>query len=264
MGVDVRELLGDEADSLLKHESRTIERDKLVLPGPDFIDRVFTASDRPIPVLRNLEAMYRHGRLGGTGYLSIFPVDQGIEHSAAASFAKNPDLLRSGGDRRARHRGAVQRRRHHARRPRYRRQALRAQDPLHLEAQPQRAAHLPREAGPGALRPGAPGGRPRRYRRRRHDLLRLGGVDPPDPGSERDVRRGAPLRLVHRALVLPAQSRLQDAGGRLPPSGGPHRAGEPPRRDDRGRHHQAEAAGEQRRLHGGGLRARPTPSCTPS
>ena len=90
MGVDVRELLGDEADSLLKHESRTIERDKLVLPGPDFIDRVFTASDRPIPVLRNLEAMYRHGRLGGTGYLSIFPVDQGIEHSAAASFAKNP------------------------------------------------------------------------------------------------------------------------------------------------------------------------------
>jgi class I fructose-bisphosphate aldolase len=90
VGVDVRELLGDEADSLLKHESRTIERDKLVLPGPDFIDRVFTASDRPIPVLRNLEAMYRHGRLGGTGYLSIFPVDQGIEHSAAASFAKNP------------------------------------------------------------------------------------------------------------------------------------------------------------------------------
>ncbi|HUZ19074.1 MAG TPA: class I fructose-bisphosphate aldolase [Acidimicrobiales bacterium] len=90
MGVDVRELLGDEADSLLKHEARAIERDRLVLPGPDFIDRVFTASDRPIPVLRSLEGTYRHGRLGGTGYLSIFPVDQGIEHSAAASFAKNP------------------------------------------------------------------------------------------------------------------------------------------------------------------------------
>lgn len=90
MGIDVRELLGSEADSLLKHESHTIERERLILPGPDFVDRVLLDSDRPIAVLRNLEAMFRHGRLGGTGYLSILPVDQGIEHSAAASFAKNP------------------------------------------------------------------------------------------------------------------------------------------------------------------------------
>jgi len=90
MGVDVRELLGSEADTLLKHESHTIGRDKLVLPGPDYVDRVLVASDRPVAVLRKLETVFRQGRLGGTGYLSILPVDQGIEHSGAASFSKNP------------------------------------------------------------------------------------------------------------------------------------------------------------------------------
>ena len=90
MGTDVHELLGDEATSLLEHRSTAFERDHLVLPGPDFVDRVLCASDRPIAVLRNLQATFDHGRLGGTGYLSILPVDQGIEHSAAASFAKNP------------------------------------------------------------------------------------------------------------------------------------------------------------------------------
>jgi fructose-bisphosphate aldolase, class I len=93
VGVDVRALLGAEADSLLNHTSKTIERDQLILPGPDFIDRVFIDSDRPIATLRNLSATYRHGRLGGTGYLSILPVDQGIEHSAAASFSKNPEYF---------------------------------------------------------------------------------------------------------------------------------------------------------------------------
>ncbi|MGD0287075.1 MAG: class I fructose-bisphosphate aldolase [Acidimicrobiales bacterium] len=90
MGINIRETLGDEADSLLGHECKTIERDRLSLPGPDFVDRVLVQSDRPVPVLRNLQQMFDHGRLGGTGYLSILPVDQGIEHSAAASFAKNP------------------------------------------------------------------------------------------------------------------------------------------------------------------------------
>jgi class I fructose-bisphosphate aldolase len=90
MAVDVRELLGAEADSLLGHEAKGIAREALHLPGPDYLDRVLLDSDRPIPVLRNLEAMFRHGRLGGSGYLSIFPVDQGIEHSGAASFSKNP------------------------------------------------------------------------------------------------------------------------------------------------------------------------------
>ncbi|MEM6784992.1 MAG: class I fructose-bisphosphate aldolase, partial [Bacteroidota bacterium] len=86
----IEEYLGDEAESLLTHESTTISKDDLHLPGPDFVDRVFMQSDRNPQVLRSLQSMYDHGRLGGTGYLSILPVDQGIEHSAGASFAKNP------------------------------------------------------------------------------------------------------------------------------------------------------------------------------
>jgi len=88
--VDLHALLGDEADDLLAYQSKTIAKDELNLPGPDFIDRVLLDSDRPVAVLRNLQTMWDHGRLGGTGYLSILPVDQGIEHSAAASFSKNP------------------------------------------------------------------------------------------------------------------------------------------------------------------------------
>jgi fructose-bisphosphate aldolase, class I len=88
--VDIQSLLGDEAESLLKHESKGIPADDLILPGPDYIDRVFVQTDRSPQVLRNLQALFSHGRLAGTGYLSILPVDQGIEHSAAASFAPNP------------------------------------------------------------------------------------------------------------------------------------------------------------------------------
>ena len=86
----IQSVLGAEADSLLNHTSHTVSKDLLHLPGPDFIDRTFVPSDRPIAVLRNLAALHGHGRLGGTGYLSILPVDQGIEHSAGASFAPNP------------------------------------------------------------------------------------------------------------------------------------------------------------------------------
>jgi class I fructose-bisphosphate aldolase len=89
----VTELLGDDADSLLNHRCETIGADRLHLPGPDFIDRVLVDSDRHINTLRNLRSMFNHGRLAGTGYLSILPVDQGIEHSAAASFAPNPDYF---------------------------------------------------------------------------------------------------------------------------------------------------------------------------
>src|ERR1700757_4229817 len=88
--MDVHRLLGDDAESLLTYECKGIPRDDLILPGPDAVDRVMSWSDRSIPVLRNLAAVYGHGRLAGTGYLSILPVDQGIEHSAAASFARNP------------------------------------------------------------------------------------------------------------------------------------------------------------------------------
>ena len=84
------DLLGDEADSLLNHQCKTFTKDQLHTPSPDFVDKVFAQSNRNTQVLRNLESMYSHGRLGGTGYLSILPVDQGIEHTAGASFAKNP------------------------------------------------------------------------------------------------------------------------------------------------------------------------------
>jgi class I fructose-bisphosphate aldolase len=86
------ELLGDNR-SLLDHQCRTIDRARLHLPGPDFVDRVVAGSDRSPQVMRSLQAIFDHGRLGGTGYLSILPVDQGIEHSAGASFAKNPDYF---------------------------------------------------------------------------------------------------------------------------------------------------------------------------
>lgn len=82
--------LGDSAENLLDHVCRTIPKESLHLPGPDYLDTIFTATDRPVPVIRSMAAMYGHGRLAGTGYLSILPVDQGIEHSAAASFAPNP------------------------------------------------------------------------------------------------------------------------------------------------------------------------------
>jgi class I fructose-bisphosphate aldolase len=88
--VDIQSLLGDEAESLLKHESKGIPADDLALPGPDYVDRVFVQTDRSPQVLRNLQALFGHGRLAGSGYVSILPVDQGIEHSGAASFAPNP------------------------------------------------------------------------------------------------------------------------------------------------------------------------------
>ena len=87
---DVAALLGDDADYLLGHTAKAIPAEDLHLPGPDFVDRVAAASDRSPQVLRNLQALFGHGRLAGTGYVSILPVDQGVEHSGAASFAPNP------------------------------------------------------------------------------------------------------------------------------------------------------------------------------
>ena len=86
----INTLLGSEAEELLNHKCQGFPKESLHLPGPDFIDRVWVMSDRPVGVLRSLAAMFNHGRLAGTGYLAILPVDQGIEHSAAASFAPNP------------------------------------------------------------------------------------------------------------------------------------------------------------------------------
>jgi len=86
----IRRFLGEEADSLLNFYNPKIKKENLNLPGPDFVDRIFIDSDRPTNVLRNLKSIFNHGRLSGTGYLSILPVDQGIEHSANASFTPNP------------------------------------------------------------------------------------------------------------------------------------------------------------------------------
>jgi class I fructose-bisphosphate aldolase len=83
-------LLGEEADNLLNYTSKTIPKEQLHFPGPDFIDRVFLQSNRSIPVLRSLATLFNHGRLAGTGYLSILPIDQDIEHTAGFSFAPNP------------------------------------------------------------------------------------------------------------------------------------------------------------------------------
>lgn len=88
--INIPELLGNDAKMLLEHRCKTISKESLHLPGPDYVDRIYALSDRPVASLRSLQSLMTNGRLSGTGYLSILPVDQGIEHSAGASFAPNP------------------------------------------------------------------------------------------------------------------------------------------------------------------------------
>jgi class I fructose-bisphosphate aldolase len=90
MARNIAELLGKDAEFLLKHQSKTISKDQLHTPGPDFVDRIFIPTNRNTPVLRSIQTLLGTGRLANTGFLSILPIDQGIEHSAGASFAKNP------------------------------------------------------------------------------------------------------------------------------------------------------------------------------
>ncbi|HEY3045064.1 MAG TPA: hypothetical protein VGJ39_13615, partial [Vicinamibacterales bacterium] len=85
---NLEQILGEDAAPLLRHQSK-IPKENLHLPGPDYVERVYAVSDRPIRVLGSLQSLINHGRLAGTGYVSILPVDQGIEHSAGASFAPN-------------------------------------------------------------------------------------------------------------------------------------------------------------------------------
>src|SRR5713101_480676 len=87
---NIEQILGEDARTLLQHQCKTIPKDSLHLPGSDFVDRIHGVSDRPTRVLASLQSLIDHGRLAGTGYVSILPVDQGIEHSAGASFAPNP------------------------------------------------------------------------------------------------------------------------------------------------------------------------------
>ncbi|BAZ93938.1 fructose-bisphosphate aldolase [Thiohalobacter thiocyanaticus] len=93
MSTNIQDILAEEAESLLAYRCTGIPRERLHVPGPDFVDRIVSLSDRNPRVLRNLQSLFNQGRLGGTGYLSLLPVDQGVEHSAGASFAPNPDFF---------------------------------------------------------------------------------------------------------------------------------------------------------------------------
>ncbi|MAT65545.1 MAG: fructose-bisphosphate aldolase, partial [Gammaproteobacteria bacterium] len=93
MSTNIQAILAEEAESLLAYRCTGIPRERLHVPGPDFVDRIVSHSDRNPRVMRNLQSLFNQGRLGGTGYLSLLPVDQGVEHSAGASFAPNPDFF---------------------------------------------------------------------------------------------------------------------------------------------------------------------------
>jgi len=93
MSTNIPQILGDTATDLLNHACQTIPKERIHVPGPDFVNDVFGSSNRSSQTLRSLQTIYDHGRLGGTGYLSILPVDQGVEHAGGASFAKNPDYF---------------------------------------------------------------------------------------------------------------------------------------------------------------------------
>ncbi|MBU6383671.1 MAG: class I fructose-bisphosphate aldolase [Verrucomicrobia bacterium] len=90
---EIQKILAEEGETLLQHTCKTVPKEKLHLPGPDWVERIFGVSDRTPRVLRSLQALFSHGRLSGTGYLSILPVDQGVEHTAGASFAPNPEYF---------------------------------------------------------------------------------------------------------------------------------------------------------------------------
>ena len=165
--MDIQSLLGDEAESLLTHESKGVPKDDLTQPGPDFVERVFSATDRSPQVLRNLQSLLDHGRLGGTGYTSILPVDQGIEHSAAASFAPNPkyfdpanivELAIEGGCNAVASTFGVL-----AACP----AGYAHRIPFIVKVEPQRAADLPEQVRPDHVRLRVAGLRPGRRRRRR-------------------------------------------------------------------------------------------------
>ena len=244
------ELLGKDADSLLKHTCTTISRESLHLPGPDFVDRIFVPSDRNPRVLNNLQRLFGHGRLADTGYLSILPVDQGIEHSAGASFAKNPiyfdpenivKLAIEGGCNAVASTfgvlGIVARKYAH-------------KIPFIVKINHNELLTYPNKFDQIMFGTVEAGLRHGRRRRRRDDLLRLRRSDAADRRSRRGVRAAPtssawPPSSGATSATTPSRSRQG-----LPRLRRPHRPGQPPRRHHPGRHHQAEAAREQRRLQG--------------
>ena len=163
-------------------------------------------------VLGSLQSLLDHGRLGKTGYVSILPVDQGIEHSAGASFAPNPMYFDPGKHRQAGHRRRLQRRGVDARRARIGGAEIRAQDSVPHEVQPQRVPLVSEHVRPDQVRQRQAGVRHGREGGGRDDLFRLGRIEAADRRSVRDVPAGPRARDVHGAVVLPAQPGVQDQG----------------------------------------------------
>ena len=236
----IEQLLGAKTESLLGFNSPKISKERLHLPGPDFIDRVYASTDRNLRVLTNLQRMFGHGRLANTGYLSILPVDQGIEHSAGASFAKNPDYFDGGNIVKLAIEGgcnavastfgvlgSVARKYAH-------------KIPFIVKINHNELLTFPNQFDQilfgtvqeaydmGAAAVGA--------------TIYFGSEQSrsPDHRNQPGLRQGPRTGHGHRAVVLPAQPRLQKGQG-LSRLRRPYRPGQSSRRDHSGRHHQAEA-----------------------
>ena len=265
----IAELLGPDASKLLDHPSQTISKEHLQLPGPDFVDRVWAISDRSPRVFRSLQTLFDNGRLAGTGYLSILPVDQGIEHSAGASFAPNPQyfdpenivkLAIEGGCNAVASTfgvlGTVARKYAH-------------KIPFIVKINHNELLTLSEQVRSGDVWDVRRSAQHRCGCCRRDDLFWIRRIDAADHRSQRSVRLGARARNGVHSLVLPAQSEVQNPGRRHSRGGGSYRPGEPSRRHDPGRHHQAETARAKRRLQScrtgvGGSTGRPARSFTRS
>ena len=253
MAVDIEALLGDEASSLLGHTCTTIEKERILAPSGTWVSDALRDSDRPTNVLVNLQRLLDNGRLGGTGYTSILPVDQGIEHSAGASFAPNPDYF----------------------------------DPEHIVTLAIEAGCNGVASTYGVMASMA-----RRYAHRIPFILKFNHnelLTHPNTfdqvffaqieqafdagccavgatiyfGSDESSRQiqevaqafepGPRAGDGHHPLVLPPQQRLQDRRRGLPHGGRPHVAGDSHRRDDRRGHREAEAPDRERRVQGAEL-----------
>ena len=179
-GTTVEQLLGDQAASLLEHRCETVAQSLLHLPGPDFVDRIWTGTDRSSQVLRNLSSIYGHGRLANTGYVSILPVDQGIEHSAGASFAPNPEYFDPARHHRARHRRGLQRCGVDVRRARGGLEKCAHKIPFIVKINHNELLTYPNGVRPDPVRHGQGGMEPRCRRGGGHHLLRFGRGRPAD------------------------------------------------------------------------------------
>jgi 6-phosphogluconolactonase len=256
------------AESLLGFSTPKISKSHLNLPGPDFVDRVYALTDRNNRVLVNLQRMFGHGRLAGTGYMSILPVDQGIEHSGGASFAKNPDyfdaenivkLAIEGGCNAVASTfgvlGAVSRKYAH-------------KIPFLVKINHNELLTLSQQVRPDDVR--------HRQASRGHGRAAVGatiyfGSDPEHAADRRGqpgLRHGARTGMATVLWCYLRNSAFKTKEEGLSRGRRSHRTGQSPGRDDRGRHHQAEAAGEQRRIQGAEHRRRATASttsaCTPT